>query len=105
MLENNDKLSESEKNQSSQPENLPANASSEEKEIKILRNELLREKEKNTSLFYIIGGALAFEAGRTLQFLHEIVALIGSIMAVILSVYGLFKYFEAYTHKKKNLEK
>ncbi|MFC1852837.1 hypothetical protein ACFL27_21780 [candidate division CSSED10-310 bacterium] len=59
--------------------------------------DLHKEKQKNTSLFFIIGGVLCFELGRMLQVLHELVAMVGSVTAVILSLYGIFHYFEVFT--------
>jgi hypothetical protein len=61
-----------------------------------LRRDITSEKQKVSSLFFVIGGVISFEAGRLLTPIHELFAMICAVVAVIFSIYGLFNYFDAF---------
>ncbi len=64
--------------------------------VESLHRDLTREKQKITSLYFVIGGIISFEAGRLLTPVHELFAISSAVVAVILSIYGFFNYFDAY---------
>lgn len=57
---------------------------------------LRREIQKNNALFFIIGGVISFELGRLFIDLHVFITMIATVVAVVLSLYGFFHYFNAY---------